>query len=34
MELGHFEDCLRAGKDLTDTDVQKWVKLCSKRLDG
>jgi serine/threonine protein kinase len=34
MELGRFEDCLRTGKNLTDTDVQKWVTLCSKRLAG
>lgn len=31
MELGRFEDCLRAGKNLTDTEVQKWLKICNKR---
>lgn len=34
MELGRFEDCLRVGKHLTDTDVKKWVTLCNKRLAG
>jgi eukaryotic-like serine/threonine-protein kinase len=34
MELGRFAECLRAGKNLTDTDVQKWVKICNKRLAG
>ncbi|HVH97804.1 MAG TPA: hypothetical protein VM869_03810, partial [Enhygromyxa sp.] len=34
MELGRFEDCLRAGKHLTDTEAKKWVTLCTKRLAG
>jgi serine/threonine-protein kinase len=34
MELGRFEDCLRVGKHLTDTEVKKWVTICSKRLAG
>ncbi|WP_146659313.1 serine/threonine-protein kinase [Enhygromyxa salina] len=34
MELGHFEDCLRTGKHLNDTEVTKWLTLCSKRLAG
>ncbi|MFO7562025.1 MAG: protein kinase [Enhygromyxa sp.] len=34
MELGRFEDCLRVGKNLTDTRVQKWVTICNKRLAG
>ncbi|PRP91434.1 Serine/threonine-protein kinase PrkC [Enhygromyxa salina] len=34
MELGRFDDCLRAGKHVNDTEVKKWVTLCSKRLAG
>ncbi|PRQ06409.1 serine/threonine-protein kinase [Enhygromyxa salina] len=34
MELGRFEDCLRTGKHLNDTEATKWVTLCSKRLAG
>lgn len=33
MELGRFEDCLRTGEGLADTEVQKWVKLCSNRIE-
>jgi serine/threonine-protein kinase len=34
MESGRFQDCLRVGKHLTDTEAKTWVTLCSKRLAG